>query len=247
MRSMLYQSLIEGAAGIGYFKFDNSDGTTDLNETALWPYISEFASLEQDDAFNAFVYKKYPNFIDEKNDAYTVVSYIKENAIYMVVLNRLKFEQTVSISLAARKEAYKFKVECIAGSKDKTVNCTSTLCMNIPADGAALYKLTPQKTWMFRKPEILLFANCEKQGGKSASMHAKAYNFTDAPVRFSFAEYRTGENSQNKELIRIISKFTLRKPESFLLKTSDVEGLAEAKAFIWGDEMRALCKAELLN
>lgn len=154
MRNMLYQSLIAGASGVGYFKFDNSDGSLDLNATPLWPYITAFSQNEQTNAFDAFVYDKYPIFSDMRNDDFWAVSFVKDGTVHLVVLNRRKTEEQITVPLVSKdgtKEIRGYSAVCAAGSADTAVSGTNTLTANLPAGGAALYKITPEayRTYSF--------------------------------------------------------------------------------------------------
>ncbi len=148
LRNMLYQSIIAGASGVGYFKFDNSDGNLDLNETPLWPYITAFSKNELIDAFDAFVYGKYPIFGDIRNKDYWAVSFRKSNTLHVIVLNRKKTAETISVPLINKegtKQVCDYTGICMAGSTDEFLSGNSILSASLPAGGAALYKINPEK------------------------------------------------------------------------------------------------------
>jgi len=146
MRNMIYQSLMAGGSSFGYYKFRDSVGTTDLDETDVWPYITAFAQNEQQDAFDAFVYDKYPIFSNVKNEDYWAVSFVKDGVLHMVVLNRKNTAQTVNVSLANVTGSHTvgdFTAVCAAGGNGETISGNGTLCANLIPSGAALYKITP--------------------------------------------------------------------------------------------------------
>lgn len=146
MRNMIYQSLVAGGSSFGYYKFRDSIGTTDLDETDVWPYITAFAQNEQQDAFDAFVYDKYPIFSDEKNDDFWAVSFVKEGVLHVVVLNRKNTAQAVNIPLTSCNGSLTigdFTAVCAAGGSGEAVSGSGTLSVTLIPSGAALYKITP--------------------------------------------------------------------------------------------------------
>ncbi len=146
MRNMIYQSLLAGAAGIGYFRFTGAKGGTDLDETDLWPTLSAFGQKERADAFDAFVFDKNPIFSDVRNDDFWAVSFVKENALHMVILNRKDTAQTVSVSLTScsgQRKIGAFSAKCMAGGVDTTFSGSGTLTAELVPSGAALYKIIP--------------------------------------------------------------------------------------------------------
>lgn len=146
MRNMIYQSLMAGGSSFGYYKFRDSIGTTDLDETDVWPYITAFAQNEQQDAFDAFVYDKYPVFSDEKNNDFWAVSYVKDDILRMVVLNRKNTAQTVNIPLTSingLQTIGDFSATCIAGGNGEVVEGNGILTANLIPSGAAVYEITP--------------------------------------------------------------------------------------------------------
>jgi len=148
MRNMLYQSFIAGASGIGFFKFDNSDGSLDLNQTPLWEYITEFSQNELKDAFDTYVYNKNPIFSSIKNEDYLVSSFYKNNVLHVIVLNRRKTEEKIAVHLIntqGTEEVVSFSGFCASGSKDTVVKGDNILTACVPPGGAALYKIIPDK------------------------------------------------------------------------------------------------------
>ncbi|MDD6308442.1 MAG: S-layer homology domain-containing protein, partial [Clostridia bacterium] len=146
LRNMIYQSLLAGADAIGYYKFDDSLETTDLNETHFWDAIKPFAQNEQVDAFKAFVYDEYNIFSDVRNEKAWCISYIKNNEIYMVVQNRTKEAQTLQIpltSIAGDVTVGDYTATCIAGGNGETVTGNGTLTAQVVKSGVSLYKITP--------------------------------------------------------------------------------------------------------
>lgn len=167
MRNMIYQSLIAGGSSFGYYKFRDSIGTTDLDETDVWPYITSFAQNEQQDAFDAFVYDKYPIFSDVKNDDYWAVSFVKNGILHLVVLNRKNTEQTATIALTSINGTTSigdYTAICAYGGNGETVSGNTTITVNLIPSGAAVYKITPQDASVLSSSQLTRFHDLEGYG-----------------------------------------------------------------------------------
>lgn len=255
MRNMLYQSLLAGASGVGYFKFDNADKTTDLNDTALWPHITTFSQNEQKNAFDAFVYKKYPIYTDVRKDDYWVVSFIKDESIYMLFMNRLKTEQTMSVSFAGEKNNafvnYRFSSDCIAGCDAPSLNNTSSITCTLPKGGVALFRLIPQNAEMLANTDVFLCASCAQKGVDSnmLTLQTEIHNISDKPLNYIFSRYRNVSNRSDEiELDKFFFETILEKTASFKFEQPISEAPASAaKAFLWDTNMQPICQVNILN
>ncbi len=147
MRNMIYQNFLAGGAGLGYYKFTNASGDgKDLDETDLWPTLSYFAQNEAEDVYNAFVFDKYPIFSDTKNNEYWAVSFVKEELLHMVILNRKSEKQTVSLPLTSISESHSvgaFTAVCAHGGNRETISGNGTLSVTLEPGAAVVYKITP--------------------------------------------------------------------------------------------------------
>ena len=105
IRSFLYQSLIAGASGVGYYPVQN---LSDKTKPSIWDYdlakgINYFNENEWEDAQKAFITGEYPTFA-QNTDADAAVWYkvfAKGKDLYAVVINREDKENTVSIPLTS--------------------------------------------------------------------------------------------------------------------------------------------------
>ncbi len=148
LRSMIYQTFLEGGGSYGFFRFINaSDAGDDLDETHLWEPLTEFTHNEREDAFKAFVFDEYPIFSNVKNDAYWAVSYVKGNQVNMVVLNRKKEDQQLSIPLTSCGGTHNitaFTGKAAFGGKGEDISGNGVLNITLPAGAAVLYEIKPQ-------------------------------------------------------------------------------------------------------
>ncbi len=167
MRNMMYQGFLAGAGGVGYYEFLRSQNNFPLNDTTLWPAISGMALNEFDDIFNAFVFDKYPIFSDVKEDAYWAVSYVKENKIQMVILNRKAEDQELELSLTSlgggnKITAYTGKL--LFGAEEAAVSGNGTLKITLPASAAVVYEIIPSNAAEISGVEVMRFRDLTKYG-----------------------------------------------------------------------------------
>ncbi len=167
MRSMIYQSFLSGGGGVGYFRFYQAQGKIDLHQTDLWPAISGWAQNEFEDTYNAFVLDKYPIFSDVKEDDYWAVSYVKENKIQMVVLNRKKEDQEIEIpltSLNGTNQITAFTGKLLYGAEEATVSGNEVLKITLPGSAALLYEIVPKNAAEISGVEVMRFRDLTKYG-----------------------------------------------------------------------------------
>ncbi|MBE7025556.1 MAG: hypothetical protein E7408_05825 [Ruminococcaceae bacterium] len=105
IRSFLYQALISGAKGLGYYEVQNlSDSSVSkIWERELAKGITYFNENEWEDAKKAFITGEYPTFAqntDESSPVWYKV-FVKGNDLYAVVINREDKVNTVSIPLTS--------------------------------------------------------------------------------------------------------------------------------------------------
>jgi|GEM_PF-1955637 len=165
IRNMLYQSFLAGAKGIGYFRFTSAKNGADLDETTLWPVLSAFYQNEQEDAFNAFVYDKYPIFSDLVCQKYRAVSFVKENSLHVVILKRKKETQTVYLPLKSITGSFavgNFVGECVYGGKGESVAGTGILEATLAPSAAAVYKIRPEEITALTDLDDIRFSECVK-------------------------------------------------------------------------------------
>ncbi|MBE7025557.1 MAG: S-layer homology domain-containing protein [Ruminococcaceae bacterium] len=107
IRSFLYQALLAGSQGIGYYRVDDlgsdSDDTLSMWEYDYYPSLKSFNETEWEDAKKAFITGEYPTFAHNTDEASPVwyKLFVKGSDIYAVLLNRENNENTVSIPLTS--------------------------------------------------------------------------------------------------------------------------------------------------
>ncbi len=145
MKNMIYQSLMAGASGIGFYRFTSAIDGKDLDETNLWPMLTDFAHNEWDDAYAAFIKDDYPLFRSIKNENYWMQSFVKDNVVHMVVANRTDAAQEITIPLLASNGKNKIKEysATLLGSQD-TISGSESLSITLPLSSVAIYKITPE-------------------------------------------------------------------------------------------------------
>jgi len=165
-RSGVYQALWSGARGLEYYTYCvNQDLKAPwIHETKLWDGITEFNRLEKEGAFGHFIEKKYPPFMDYRGNEAWYRAYVKDGAVYVIVLNRDNTNKTVPVCMNSYNGEIcleGFTVTLVAG--DETYSQTvdgNVFSAAIPANGVVLYKITPSKDVDF---SMVSWADFEKQ------------------------------------------------------------------------------------
>lgn len=99
MRLFWYQGLLAGARGNGYYAFDEAHFQNVLEKD-----LQVFASEEQDLSYDLFSYGNYPLFNSYEDNQYSYKSMVKDNDVYMVVINRNNTKKDVAISLLSNNK-----------------------------------------------------------------------------------------------------------------------------------------------
>ncbi len=99
IRSFWYQALLSDSHGEGYYCIEDSYGSKDIEETELWPGLTEFAREEQAFAYDTFRYGEYPLFNKGLYTGYEYRGVLKNGKVCMVVLNRENTETTIQVPL----------------------------------------------------------------------------------------------------------------------------------------------------
>lgn len=165
MRNMLYQSFLAGAVGIGYYRFTSAKDSKDLDETTLWPTLSDFSQNELADAFDAFVYDKYPIFSDFRSKSYRAVSFVKEGTLHVAILNRKDEAQTISLPLRNITGSHTigaYTGECAYGGAGEMVFGEGSLTANLAPSAAVVYKIRPTENDVLSDLPDIPFSECVK-------------------------------------------------------------------------------------
>ena len=157
IRSFLYQSLIGGADGIGYYgvetlvtghsKYEDSFRDPDYND--LWNVgITYFNDNEWDDARKAFITGEYPTFAQSELNsasAYWYKAFVKGDDLYVVVINRNNTNTSISIPLTSLDGSVtigSFTAEADTISGIETFTGSGTLSATLSPAQVVRFKLT---------------------------------------------------------------------------------------------------------
>ncbi len=156
-RHFYYESLFEGSTMLGYYSFRlaRANGVP-LNETEIWDDLVRWGNEgEQRDAFDYFVYRKYPTF----NESVIVgadewhASYVKDGKLYMIVLNmdnvnRNAKARTVNIPLISdggKVTIEGFTAKLLSGTGVESIEGDgSTLTLPLEQNAAVVYEIIPK-------------------------------------------------------------------------------------------------------
>lgn len=147
MRNMIYQSLMAGAKGYGFYAFDCKVDGVPVYETETGDAIREYNAKEKELMFEYFIDHKYTTFNSnyEDNPDYRYFSFVKDGAVYMVILNRHEYEETkTNIPLLSDNglvQLGSFKAEAYAGTTED-VGGLKNLCVTLEPGAAAVYRIT---------------------------------------------------------------------------------------------------------
>ncbi len=151
-RSSLYQSLFEGAHGIGFYSWAQSikqaDGTyLSIRSTDLWPAMIEFKQVDLDMANKVFIGGEIPTLNDVRTDDYWYRLWEKDGKLYLVVLSRdSKNSKTAEIPLTSFDGSLKvgnFSAKIISGGEG-AYSGTDVLKAELQPCAAQLWEITPE-------------------------------------------------------------------------------------------------------
>lgn len=156
MRNMIYQVLMAGAKGYGLFAFDFSYRVNDVwvARTPTADALRAFNAKEKDMMFDYFIENKYPTFTNNFNDNpdYRWVSFVKDNEIYLAVVNRHEFKETeAAIPLTSDNgllQVGSFTAEGYAGEAEDATGL-KTLYVTLQPGDVAVYKIKPSNKMDF--------------------------------------------------------------------------------------------------
>lgn len=150
IRIEVYQTMMGGAYGFGYFGFATPDGKWYLHETDRWPGLKAFKQTgEMDEMFDYFVKEKYPTFGKYVDMDTMYESWVHENGdIYLVVLNRQPKANTIKIDLSSVNDRIKiggYTATLINGNTPKTITGNGTFEVYMKEQLVSMYKLVPDE------------------------------------------------------------------------------------------------------
>lgn len=154
VRHMYYEALFEGAGMLGFYAFNNASGSLNLSQTDRWEGHVRFGNGEQQEAFDAFVYRKYPVFCESAEigaDAW-YAAFVRDGALYMVILNmdeknRTAAARTVDIPLISDGGTVSvngYTATLLEGEGTAEITGTgSTISVPLAENAAVIYRITP--------------------------------------------------------------------------------------------------------
>ena len=150
IRSFLYQALISGMAGIGYYRIENT--TPNSKDPAIWELelgkgVQYFADNELEDAQKAFITGEYPTFAQntDEESPYWYKVFVKGKTLYAVVINRENKVNEIEIPLTSLDGSVTigdFKAEPDAISGMETITGHGTLKATLSEAQVVRFKLT---------------------------------------------------------------------------------------------------------
>jgi len=144
VRTQLFQSLMAGAQGLGYYTWEPHDENVDeyLHKGRYWDMITAFAQNEQQLLFDC--YSRGESVFSHREDTLWYDIFITDGEIYAVVLNRTSEKKDARILLQNTDGDY--EIEDISGKRVDAIKQDSGFKLPLDGYGAAIYKLTPEKS-----------------------------------------------------------------------------------------------------
>lgn len=154
IRNMIYQSFWAGAAAYGGYAWEGSTHDPEtgaeipLQNTHLYEPLVSFYNLEKRDVLDHFVYKKYPTFSEVREEGAWYRSWVKGNALQMVVLSKDdKKDVPVDIRLTSGDGSITiadFTAKVINGAEKETLKShNGTLSLVLEPGQTILFEITP--------------------------------------------------------------------------------------------------------
>ncbi len=158
-RHMWYQALMAGASVVGYYSYSDcitTDPPTPMHaldpaKYDLYTGLMTFAEEEQKESYAFFLEHKYPVFREGREENAWYTSYVKNNRVYAIILNRFEEERTVTIPLRSDGGSVTiggFTAERIYGGEE-TIHGSGSLTVTLEASGAYVYEITPSENTDF--------------------------------------------------------------------------------------------------
>ncbi len=145
VRNFWYQALLSDSHGEGYFCIEKAYESKNIDETELWPGLTEFAAEEQAFAYDTFGYGDYPLYNQELTPTYEYRSVLKNGKVYMVILNRENIKKTVQIPLTSMNKKVSLAgstVKAMFGAEDgDAVQEGEMLSVHLAPRAAAVFSL----------------------------------------------------------------------------------------------------------
>ncbi len=200
LRDMIYQAIMAGASGIGFYKFVDAKGELELHATDLWPVISDFGQNEWNTAYKAFVKGDYPEFSTKRETNYWMNSFVKENnKLIMYVANRTNAVQEITFTLVSDDNTMSIGAYTVesSSSTQALTSGSGTITISLPASSAEFYVITPQNSSDLpdvELPDEELTLDSVISRGKFASMLIDTLNIPAGDPSDNFADVDEGKS-----------------------------------------------------
>ncbi|MBE7063010.1 MAG: hypothetical protein E7390_04365 [Ruminococcaceae bacterium] len=163
-RNMWYQSLMAGASAVGFYSYSDCSGDKAMHSTPLYAGLTAFAASELSESYDYFLRREYPVFAEDRGEDAWYSAFVKNNKLYLFVINRFEAERQISIPLVSDGgdvEITNFTATRIyGGTETKTGN--NTLNLILEPSAAYVYEITPDTTVNLSP---LLSSNCRDLSG----------------------------------------------------------------------------------
>ena len=178
LRAQLYQAMMAGAKGYGYYPWvpDNEELDTDLNEGRYWDTILSFHQKAQPKLMEYFGRGEGKRFNVSHTDNLWYESWVDGNDIYMAVASRLTGGQTVTIPLTSSNgkitlSSYNMSV-VNGGDMSAVTKKAGSFTVNLSGYQTVLYKITPTDA-----PDLSQAGNIAPNSGFESLTNGKLDNW----------------------------------------------------------------------
>lgn len=150
MRSMMYQSVMGGAQGMGYYPWipDNEEVDDALPDSIYWPVITDYKLKDYDLMWKFYGgYDKPEKFNTSRHNDLWYDSFVVNNDIYVTVLNRTASDKSVTIPLTSTNGKIvisNYTASVVNGGELSAVTQNSgSFDIALTPYQAVMYKITP--------------------------------------------------------------------------------------------------------
>ncbi|MBE7024771.1 MAG: hypothetical protein E7408_01790 [Ruminococcaceae bacterium] len=250
-RHMIYQAYMAGATSHGYYAWDDAmriDGKAvrlaDVTETDIYEGITSFAAKERDDVFRHFAIKEYPGFSHYVGEDVMYHGYIKDNKLYMIVMNQsTEEEKTFQIPLTSFDDSItidRYQASYINGYDGEDFRKSSNMLeVTVPKHGVSVVEVVPTQKADFASLSKDAFWEYFKAVNENPD-HSEGMNahFTDID-EYDWAQeaieslYKEGiVNEKEEGIFAPADKITRAEFAGFLVRTL---GLTSDSTELFGD------------
>lgn len=148
-KNVIYQFLMEGVKGIGYYSFEESNGL--LKDWELFPGLVEFAEEEMFFLTDALIFENSIFFNEGRIDDVRWRTFVKDGKLYVMAMNLKEEQKTITIPLESQSGAIK------VGSYTGVLKGGTELPKEISGDGSVTVSFIPFGTVLYEvTPEVAI-------------------------------------------------------------------------------------------